>query len=201
MAGAGHKDHSSSGPEPTPPFWLCAEEHGVRIIDARVLAIAEENWQWAFCLVKNILNEAANTPEVVEHVAVEVTNRLRVDPEVGRNLGGYFRTAIVRTIRTLANRNSRIAYQGGTEDLEANHGPLAPDWTKICEDRMTIESLLPYMTHPVRRIVHLRLLDYSWKQTAQKLNITEKGQGRRNPEKYTLRPNGFCALVPGDRWG
>jgi hypothetical protein len=76
MAGAGHKDRSSSSPEPTPPFWLCAEEHGVRIIDARVLAIAEENWQWAFCLVKNILNEGANTPEVVEHVAVEVTNRL-----------------------------------------------------------------------------------------------------------------------------
>jgi hypothetical protein len=44
---------------------------------------------------------------------------------------------------------------------------------------MTIESLLPYMSHPVRRIVHLRLLDYSWKQTAQKLNVTEEAAKKR----------------------
>jgi hypothetical protein len=180
MAGAGHKDRSSSGPvETTPPFWLCAEDHGVRIIDARVVAIAEENWQWAFCLVKNILNEGANTPEVVEHVAIEVTNRLRVDPDVGRNLGGYFRTAIVRRVRALANRDSRIAYQGGTQDLETNHCPPAPDWTKICEDRMTIEWLLPYVPHSIRRILHLRLLDYSWKNIAHKLTITEQTARKR----------------------
>jgi len=179
MAGAGHNDRRSSGVEATPPFWLCAEEHGVRIIDPRVLAIAEENWQWAFCLVKNILNESACTPEVVEQIAVEVTNRLRVDPDVGRNLGGYFRTAIMRRIKNLAVRNSRIAYQGGTQDLETNHCPPAPDWTKICEDRMTIEWLLPYVPHPIRRILHLRLLDYSWKNIAQKLTITEQTARKR----------------------
>jgi len=30
------------------------------------------------------------------------------------------------------------------------------------------------MSHPVRRILHYRLLDYSWKYIAQQLNLTEK---------------------------
>ena len=176
---AGHNDRGGSGTEAVPPFWLCTEEHGVKVVDDRVLAVAEENWHWAFWLVKKILNDSAATPEVVEHVAVEVTNRLRVDPEVGRNLGGYFRTAILRRIKTLAVRNSRIAYEGGPRDLETNHRPAAPDWDKICEDRMAIESLLPYMSHSVRRIVHLRLLDHSWKETAQKLKVTEQAAKQR----------------------
>jgi DNA-directed RNA polymerase specialized sigma24 family protein len=179
MAGAGHNDRGSSGPEAVPPFWLRKEENGVQIIDDRVHAIAEENWHWAFCLVRRDLSEGACTAEVVEHVAVEVTNRLRVEPEVGRNLRGYFRTAIRRRIRTLAIRNSRVAYEGGPQELETNHGPTAPDWTKVCEDRMMLESLLPYVPHPVNHIMHLRLLEYSWKQIAQTLQITEQTAKKR----------------------
>lgn len=67
------------GPEAVPPFWLRTEEHGIPIIDDRVLAVVE-NWQWAFCLTKKFLNEGACTPEVVEYVAIEVASRLRVDP-------------------------------------------------------------------------------------------------------------------------
>ena len=151
----------------------------MQIIDDRVHAIAEENWHWAFCLVRRDLNEGACTAEVVEHVAVEVTNRLRIEPEVGRNLRGYFRTAIRRRITTLAIRNSRVAYEGGPLELETNHGPTAPDWTKVCEDRMMLESLLPYVPHPVNHVMHLRLLEYSWKQIAQTLQITEQTAKKR----------------------
>jgi hypothetical protein len=179
MAGAGHKDRGSSDPEAAPPFWLRKEERGVQIIDDRVAAIAEQNWQWAFCLAKKQLNDGACAAEVVEHVAVEVTNRLRADPDVGRNIVGYYRTAIIRSIRTLAVRNSRMAYEGGPQDLETNHRPAAPDWTKICEDRMTIEALLPYMPHPISRILNLRLLDFSWRSIARVLGVTEQQAKKR----------------------
>lgn len=179
MAGAGHNDRSSSGREAVPPFWLRTEESGARIVDERVLAVAEQNWHWAFWLVKKHLNEGDCTPEIVEFVAVEVTNRLKAEPEVGRNLSGYFRTALIRRVQTLAIRNNRMAYEGGAQDLETNHQPSAPDWTKVCEDRMTLESLLPYMSHPVRRILDYRLLDFSWKHIARKLGLTEQQAKKR----------------------
>jgi hypothetical protein len=162
-----------------PPFWLRAEENGVRIIDERVLAVAKDNWDWAFWLVKKQINDGSCTPEIVENVATDVTNRLKADPDVGRNLNGYFRTAVMRRVQTLVIRSSRTAYEGGTHDLETNHQPSAPDWTKVCEDRIVIKSLLPYMSHPVRRILNYRLLDYSGKQIAGRLCLTPQQAKKR----------------------
>jgi DNA-directed RNA polymerase specialized sigma24 family protein len=180
MAGAGHNDRGSSGPQTVPPFWIRAEEGGVRIVDERVVVIAEKNWHWAFRQVKRRLNETDCTPEIVEHVAIEVTNRLRADPDgVGRNLLGYFRTAVIRRIQTLAVRGRRVAYEGGAHDLETNHQPTAPDWTKVCEDRVTLELLLPYVSHPVRRMMNYRVMDYSWKHIARAFGITERQAQKR----------------------
>ena len=179
MAGSGNKDRGSSDPEAAPPFWLRKEEDGVQIVDDSVAAIAEQHWHWAFSLAKKDLNDGACAAEVVEDVAVEVTNRLRADPDVGRNLGAYYRTAIIRRIRTLAVRNSRMAYEGGPQDLETNHRSAAPDWTKICEDRMTVKSLLPYMPRSISRILNLRLLDFSWRRIARVLGITEQQAKKR----------------------
>ena len=171
MARAGHNDRSSSGPEAVPPFWLCAGEHE---IDQRVFAIARASWSWAFWLIKKQLNDGPRTPDIVEDVAADVSSRLRADAEVGRNLNGYFRTAIIRRVKTLAARDGRITYEGGAQDLEANHRLSAPDWAKVLEDRLALQSLLPFMSHPVRRILHYRQLDYSWKQICQRLALTEK---------------------------
>jgi DNA-directed RNA polymerase specialized sigma24 family protein len=174
MARAGHNDRGRSGPEAVPPFWLRADEEGVGSINHRVLGVAKDNWPWAFRLIKKQLNDGARTPDIVEDVAVEVSNRLSADAEVGRNLSGYFRTAVIRRVKTLAARDSRITYEGGAQDLEVNHRPTAPDWTKIFEDRMALQSLVPYMSHPVRLILHYRLLDYSWKYISERLTLTEK---------------------------
>ncbi len=174
MARAGHNDRGSSGPEAVPPFWLRTDEKGTRAIDERVLDVSRDNWSWAFWLVKRQLNDGACTPDIVENVAVEVSARLRADTAVGRNLAGYFRTAMIRRVKTLAVRNTRVAYEGGTQDLETNHRRSAPDWTKIFEDRMDLQSLLPHMSYPVRRILHYRLLDFSWKDIAKRLALTEK---------------------------
>ena len=171
MARAGHNDRCSSGPEAVPPFWLCADTH---VIDQRVFDVARDNWTWAFWLIKKQLHDGPRTPDIVEDVAVDVSTRLRADSEVGRNLSGYFRTAMIQRVRTLATRAGRIRYEGDAQDLESNHRPTAPDWTKVLEDRLALQSLVPFMSHPVRRILHYRQLDYSWKQICQRLALTEK---------------------------
>ena len=171
MARAGHNDRCSSGPETVPPFWLCADEQR---IDQRVFAVARDSWSWAFWLIKKQLNDGPRTPDIVENVAADVSSRLRADTEVGRNLKGYFRTAMIRRVKTLATRDGRITYEGGAQDLDTNHRLSAPDWAKVLDDRLALQSLLPFMSHPVRRILHYRQLDYSWKQIGQRLALTEK---------------------------
>ena len=171
MARAGPDDRCSSGPDAVPPFWVCARELE---IDQRVLEAAKESWSWAFWLVKKQLNDGPRTPEIVEDVATDVSNRLQADAEVGRNLNGYFRTAVILRVKTLAARDGRLTYVGGAQDLETNHRPYAPDWTKVIEDRLALQSLLPFMSHPVRCILHYRQLDYSWKEIGRRLELTEK---------------------------
>lgn len=174
MPRVGHNDPRRSEAEPVPPFWLCNGHGGPGQIDERVLAVAKDNWSWAFWLVRKQLRDCERAPQIVEEVATEVSNRLTAEPEVGRNLNGYFRTAVIRRVKTLAARDSRIAYEGGAQDLEVNHQLTAPDWTKVFEDRMALQSLLPYMSQPVRLILHYRLLDYPWKYISERLALTEK---------------------------
>lgn len=174
MARVRHNDAGSSDPEAVPPFWLPTDKDAETLIDPCVVEVARENWNWTFYLVKRELNDGTRTREIAEDVAIEVTNRLREDPEVGRNLNGYYRTAMIRHVKALAAWESRITYEGSAQDLEANHQPSAPDWTKVLEDRMILATIAPYMSHPVRRILHNRQLDYTWKETARRLGITEK---------------------------
>ncbi len=169
-----HNGARNTDTEAVPPFWLQADENGTPLIDPSVIEVARDNWPWAFYLVKRQLNDGSRAREVVQEMAVEVTSRLREDAEVGRNLNGYFRTAMIRHVKSLVVRESRITYQGTGLDLEASHQPSAPDWTKVFEDRITLQSLACYMSHPVRRILHYRLLDYTWKQIASRLGLSEK---------------------------
>ena len=174
MARTGHNDPGRSDPEAVPPFWLRTDERGDGSIDPLVVGVAEQNWSWAFRLIRKQLNDGARTPEIVEDVAVEVSGRLRADANVGKNLNGYFRIALIRRVKTHVVRDSRITYEGGPQDLEANHHPQSSDWTRVFEDRLALRSLLPYMSHPVGQILRYRMLDFSWKQIGEILGITEK---------------------------
>ena len=171
MATAGQNDRGGSGSDVVPPFWLCVDEQE---IDHRVLVAARDCWSWAFWLIRKQLNDGPRAPEIIEGVAADVSNRLRADAQVGRNLNGYFRTAIILRVKTLAARDGRLTYEGRVQDLEANHSLRVPDWSKVLEDRLALQSLLPFMSHPVRRIMHYRQLDYSWKQIGQRLELSEK---------------------------
>jgi len=171
MGRADHGGDRSSGPETVPPFWLCSEECQ---IDQRVETAARESWTWAFWLIRRQLNDGTRTAEIIEHVAADVSSRLKTDPDVGRNLSGYFRTAVILRVKTLAARERRVTYAGDIRDLEKNYRLNANDWTKVLEDRLTLQLLLPFMSHTMRHIMHYRQLDYSWRYISQRMALTEK---------------------------
>lgn len=175
MSSIGHSDRDRSGSESVPPFWIHEGAPGEeRYVDPLVVAASRDNWSWAFWLIKRQLNDGGRLAQIVEEVAVYVTKRLLIDAQVGLNLHGYFRTAIIRTVQTIAVRERRILYEGSARDLETNHQLSAPDWTKVFDDRLALQALAPFMTHPVRQIMHYRQLDYSWKDLAQRLSMSEK---------------------------
>src|ERR1700740_3043984 len=104
MPRGGHNDPGRSHAEAVPPFWLRTDDSGERAIDPIVCDVAKKNWSWAFSFIRKQLNDGARAPEIVEAVAVEVSARLRADANVGKNLDGYFRTALIHRVKTCVVR-------------------------------------------------------------------------------------------------
>jgi DNA-directed RNA polymerase specialized sigma24 family protein len=174
MSDHGHNDRGRADPETVPPFWLHTDAEEGHAIDPRVLEVVRKNWSWAFRLIARRLRDGTRAAEIVERVAADVSKRLSADPSVARNLNGYFKTALGNTVSTVAARESRIVYEGGARELEANHHLIAADWTKVFEDDLVLRALIPHMNAQVRRILGYRQLDFSWKDIAKRLSITEK---------------------------
>jgi DNA-directed RNA polymerase specialized sigma24 family protein len=174
MARSRYNDDSGDQSRAIVPFWLRQDYEGRDLVDERVLTVAKDNWQWAVQLISRSLHDAPQTPAIVESVAADVTRRLRESPEVGRKLNAYFRTALIHRVKSMAARDHRISYQGTTLDLDAVHRPAAPDLSQVFEDRMTLEAIVPHLSGLARQILELRLLDYSWKEVANEVHLTEK---------------------------
>jgi len=157
-----------------PPFWIPPTDHQDRPIDQRVIEVALSLWPWAFRRVERELNDSARAAEVVESVAVEVSARLKSEPEVGRNLRGYFITAFHRSVRFQVLKESRLEYEGLLRELEENHKLRAPDWVSALEKELTLKFLLSYLPHNVNHMLHYRMLGFSWKKIGQILGISAK---------------------------
>ena len=174
MARLRYNDDSGDQFRDIGPFWLRQDYQGRDLVDERVLTVAKDNWRWAIRLVSKCLHDAPQTPAIIESVAVDVTKRLRESPEVGRKLNAYFRTALIHRVQSIAARDYRISYGGTSLDLDVVHRPVAPDLSKMFEDRMTLEAIVTQLSGLVRQILELRLLDYSWKEVAKEVRLTEK---------------------------
>jgi len=157
-----------------PPFWIPATDQQDRAIDQRVVDVAQSLWPWAFRRIERELNDSARAAELVESVTVEVSARLKAEPEVGRNLRGYFITAFHRRVRSQVLKESRLEYEGLLRELEENHKLRAPDWVSALEKELTLKFLLSYLPHNVNHMLHCRMLGFSWKKIGQIFSISAK---------------------------
>lgn len=155
-------------PEPgrntVPPFWISPGDHRGCSINPGVYEAARLLWPWAYRHVEVVLHDAPSAAELLEEVALDVSARLQTEPEVGRNLKGYFITAFHHRVRLQFLRDHRIAYEGLLRELEAKYSPLASNWTKALETKMCVELLIALMPAQARRIVSYRLLGFTWEE-------------------------------------
>lgn len=178
----------------TPPFWIKAASDGDSSIDERVRKSAEEIWASCFRHARNHLTDEMVAAEVLERVAIQVSNRLRRDEQVGRNLRGYLMVSFVHEVGARAKQESRIQYRGLSADLERALHPVAPDFLARIDASLIMEGLMTQMSAEGRQLLRLRLLDFSWKEAAAIVRITEKQA--RSRFYYSLEKAASALLRP-----
>ena len=158
--------------ERIPEFWIRPQDKRGRPLDVRVLEASRHLWQWAYRHVEIELHDGARAAELLEEVALEVSARLRAEPEVERNLSGYLITAFHNRVRSQFLKDSRLAYEGLLYDLEENHQPRAPDWVAALETKLALNFLVSYLPHQTKHMLNYRIVGYSWKEIARFAGIT-----------------------------
>jgi DNA-directed RNA polymerase specialized sigma24 family protein len=155
-----------------PEFWIRPQDKRGRPLDSRVLDASRHLWPWAYRHVEIELHDGARAAELLEEVAMDVSARLRVEPEVERNLNGYLITAFHHRVRSQLLRDSRLAYEGLLCELEEKHQPRAPDWAKALETKLALKFLVAYLPHQTKHMLNYRTLGFSWKEIARFAGIT-----------------------------
>jgi RNA polymerase sigma factor (sigma-70 family) len=169
------RHNSSKEPDQhLPPFWIFARDSRGRPLDPRVREVAEQLWRFAHRLVDAELHDSASAAEIVEKVASEVSSRLRDHPGIFDNLKGYFITAFRRRVRHQMLRENRVAYEGLVRELELNHHLTGPDFKQMIEDDLCLEVVIDLLPHEARHMLHLRMLEFSWKEIGQMVGISAK---------------------------
>ena len=158
--------------ERIPEFWIRPQDKRGRPLDPRVYTACLHLWPWAYRHVEIELHDGARAAELLEEVAMEVSARLRAEPEVERNLSGYLITAFHHRVRAQLLRDSRLAYEGLLFELEENHRPRAPDWIAAMETKLALDFLVSYLPHQTKHMLNFRTLGFSWKETAGFAGIT-----------------------------
>lgn len=155
-----------------PEFWVRPQDKRGSPLDTRVLEASRHLWPWAYRHVEIELHDGARAAELLEAVAMEVSARLRDEPEVERNLSGYLITAFHHCVRSQLLRDSRLAYEGLLYELEENHQPRAPDWVAALETKLALDFLVSYLPHQIKHMLNFRTLGFSWNETAGFAGIT-----------------------------
>lgn len=159
------------GTSSVPPFWIRPNDHRGLCVDPRALEASRQIWPWAYRHVEVTLHDAPSAAELLEEVAIEVSARLQAEPEVGRNLKGYLITAFHRRVRLEFLKDSRLAYEGLLRELDGNHHVFASDWAPALEVKMCVDHLTALMPGTAQRIVHYRLLAFSWEEIGEAMGI------------------------------
>src|SRR6266581_6448352 len=123
---------------PVPPFWIRPEDQRGRRVDSRILDASYRLWPWAYRHVEIELHDGARAAELLEEVAMDVSARLRAQPEVERNLNGYLITAFHHRVRSQLLKDSRLAYEGLLRELDENYQRRAPDWVAALETELAL---------------------------------------------------------------
>src|ERR1700682_4272709 len=77
------------GSDRIPEFWIRPQDRRGSPLDARLLEASRKLWPWAYRHVEIELHDGARAAELLEQVAMDVSARLRTEPEAEPHLTGH----------------------------------------------------------------------------------------------------------------
>ena len=157
-----------------PPFWVQENDLTGNGVHPDVRKASCRLWPWAYRHVELVLHDPPRAAELLNEVALAVSARLRIEPEVGRNLRGYLITAFRRRVGLELLRDGRITYNGILTELEGKPGSVSPHRLLAAEVRICVGQVLALMPEKAMRIAHYRLLDFTWKEIEEATGIPAK---------------------------
>jgi DNA-directed RNA polymerase specialized sigma24 family protein len=160
--------------EHLPPLWMRARDSQGRPIDPRVVQVSEQLWHWAYWHVHQELHDSASAAQLVEGVALKVSNRLRNEPSVSQNLEGYFITAFRHRVSRQVLKENRIKYEGLLRELERNHRLTGPDWEAAMEWELCLQIIVNLLPEKSRHMLNYRILGFAWDEIGRALLMSGK---------------------------
>ncbi len=154
-----------------PPFWIQQKDRAGKCMHPAVRKESHGLWPWAYRYVEQMLRDPPRAAELLDEVARAVSHRLREKSEVGRNLRGYLIAAFHHRVGLELLRTGRLTYEGSVQELQGKHPIAASDWVVPLEAKICVGQIVALMPPEARRIVHYRLLDFSWKEIEEALGI------------------------------
>ena len=65
-------------------------------------------------------------------------------------------------------------YEGLVRELEQNHPMVTANWTERLHERLFLQVLVPLLSHPVRHMLHYRLLGFGWSAIGKRMDMSAK---------------------------
>ena len=83
-------------------------------------------------------------------------------------------TAFHRRLLSQFLRNNRLVYEGLLRELEQNYRLTLSDWSERLDQKLLLEVLIPFLSHPVRHILHYRMLGFGWREIGKRMEMSAK---------------------------
>ncbi len=167
---------SRENQERLPDFYLSPAVKG-RPIEPEVRSAFEQLWPWFWDFVGKQLGDADRAAELADRIAYRVSKYLESRPGQVRSVVGLCRVAAVNLVATTKTREGRIDYCGLGQDIESTLRPIAPDWQDEIELSIWVDQVFRGQDTETRRMLQRRLLDETWDQIGESLNLAG-GQAR-----------------------
>ncbi len=161
----------------TPSWWDREFDAAGNPIREDVRASARASWQEVCDIVRKLLGDLEDAPQILERSIERVSKYLNDRKITPHDPKGLLILNVHRSTLRLAKRRRRLKFVGGTSELSQRLG--TPDWTDAVERRMFLQELVVYLSPQAEGLLRFRMEGLEWEEIAEMLNRSASSIRRR----------------------
>jgi DNA-directed RNA polymerase specialized sigma24 family protein len=160
-----------SSPE-VPLWWDRDVDHAGRLIRPDVRAAARGIWSCACRRAQSLNSDCSQAADLMESTVSQVSRYLDRGGVLvfSREIDGLLMIAFQRALYRHASKLRRLETSGGPGEL-ANRA-VDRTWARQVHARLQLQQIVRLLSQRSRTILALRYAGYTWKESAQLLNVS-----------------------------